>query len=365
MAEPLKTMYNKQFIAELSSKLQRVYPAFDGKRFAWHVFDSAWERRELKDRIHHITESLHAELPSGYPEALEVLCAIAPECKGFPYLIFPDFVEFYGLLPEHEVLSLQALELFTQYSSAEFAIRPFIKRSPERTMVQMLAWARHHNHHVRRLASEGSRPRLPWAMALPEFKRNPAPILPILELLKADESDYVRRSVANNLNDIAKDHPSLVLEIAERWNGHSPHTDWIVRHGCRTLFKKGNAQALALVGVSAINAAQVQSFQALQPQLGIGETLNYTFELVVAKGEARHTRVDLAVDYVKANGSTSKKVFKLLEKPLESGTYAMRRTLRFQDFTTRKHYPGQHRLTLIINGVEAAETYVLLEKMRR
>jgi 3-methyladenine DNA glycosylase AlkC len=361
MAEPLKTMYNRQFVAEFSTKLQRVYSAFDAKRFAWRVFDSSWERRELKDRMHHITESLRAELPPEYPEALQMLCALAPECEGFPYLIFPDFVELYGCSPEHEERSLQALELFTQYSSAEFAIRPFIKRNPERVMAQMLAWTQHRNHHVRRLASEGCRPRLPWAVALAEFQRNPQPILPIVEQLKADESDYVRRSVANNLNDIAKDHPDVVLELAERWKGIHPHTDWIIKHGCRTLFKRGNAKALALVGVAATNAVRVQNFQALQPRLHLGDTLTYTFELVVTNGEPQRTRIDLAVDYVKANGSTSKKVFKLLEKTVASGVHVVRRTLRFQDFTTRKHYAGNHRLALVVNGVEAAETAVVLE----
>jgi 3-methyladenine DNA glycosylase AlkC len=383
MAEPLKAMYNRHFVAEFSAILQVVMRQslssdFDTERFSALVFDASWEQRELKDRMRRITTCLRECLPARYEDALAVLRLAAPACVGFPYLIFPDFVEIYGTAPEHETGSLQALELFTRFSSAEFAVRPFIQRSPERTMAQMLAWAHHSDHHVRRLASEGCRPRLPWAMALPDFKRDPTPIFPILEVLKADESDYVRRSVANNLNDIAKDHPSLVLEIAERWKGSSPHTDWILRHGCRTLFKKGNVQALALVGVKASNAVRVARFQALQPRLRIGETLRYEFDLDVlemnkmnkmngmnemndAPSEPVTVRVDLAVDYVKANGSTSRKIFKIVEKRFTPSTQTIQRTLRFQNFTTRTHYAGEHRLTLIVNGVEAAQTLVVLD----
>jgi 3-methyladenine DNA glycosylase AlkC len=358
MPEPLKNLYHKPMLAEFAATMRRVHPSFDQVRFLWRVFDASWERRELKERMHHITESLRAELPQEYDEAIDILSRAAPSCDGFPFMFFPDFVEQYGL--QHEERSLQALELFTQYSSSEFAIRPFIKQHPERVMKQMFAWARHESHHVRRLASEGCRPRLPWAVALHDFQRDPTPILPILEVLKTDASEYVRRSVANNLNDIAKDHPELVIELARRWKGSHPHTDWIVKHGCRTLFKRGSSDALKLWGFEASNAVRVQNFRVLHTSLAIGDTLEYAFDVVSDGAAAHNVRIDLAVDYVKANGSTSRKVFKLAEKSVEAGAHGFRRTLRFQDFTTRKHYAGEHRLALVLNGVEAAETRIML-----
>lgn len=356
--EPLKFMYNQSLLANFATILQRVYSSFDQNRFLRRVFDDVWEQRELKDRMHHVADCLQKELPQDYAEAIAILSKVAPECRGFPYMFFPDFVERHGLAHEEE--SLQALELFTQYSSSEFAIRPFIVQNTEGVIARMIAWAEHENEHIRRLASEGCRPRLPWAMALPAFQRDPSPILPILEILKQDESEYVRRSVANNLNDIAKDHPDLIIRIASAWKGSNAHTDWIVKHGCRTLFKRGNSAALELWGFQASDALQVKNFRLLQDTLSIGETLDYTFDVISEANTPQNVRIDLAVDYVKAKGSTSRKVFKLSEKELGAGVHTFQKRLRFQDLTTRRHYPGKHRLVVVLNGVEAAETSILL-----
>jgi 3-methyladenine DNA glycosylase AlkC len=371
MAAPLKNMYNNQFVAHFATIVQSACPRFDKQRFAWRIFDHSWERLELKERMHHITASLHAELPSAYPEAIDILRQIAPQCEGFPYLIFPNFVEQYGFTPDHEDYSLAALELFTQYSSAEFAIRPFIKRNPAKVMRHMLEWTTHKSHHVRRLASEGCRPRLPWATALPEFQNNKTrvehDIVPILEALKQDESDYVRRSVANNLNDIAKDHPALVLELVQAWKGQHPFTDRILKHGCRTLFKRGNTTALDLWGFTTPTTISIHHFHPNTHTLAIGETVEYTFELSVGSVAEesvieQNVRIDLGVDYVKANGSVSRKVFKLLERQFASGSHhTIRRKHRFHDMTTRKHYAGKHRLVLIVNGTECADITLLLQ----
>ena len=166
---------------------------------------------------------------------------------GFVKMIFPDFVEVYGL--DDWEASIPALEEFTQQTSAEFAIRPFIVRYPERTMAQMLEWAGHAHEGVRRLSSEGCRPRLPWAIALSALKADPSPILPILDRLKGDPSESVRRSVANNLNDISKDNPDVVIGVLRRWQADD--TDEMHRltsHALRTLLKAGNLDALALLG---------------------------------------------------------------------------------------------------------------------
>lgn len=203
MAE-LKAVYNEEFLRGFGARVHSAHAAFDTDKFVRDVMDGTWEELELKARMRRISETLGAHLPARYEEALEVLFTIDEHCAGFPYLFFPDFVEVFGQAPEHWDLSMKALERFTSKSSAEFAVRPFLLRDPVRMMVQMNAWAQHPDEHVRRLASEGSRPRLPWGQALPMFKKDPAPVLPVLELLKQDPSLYVRKSVANNLNDIGR-----------------------------------------------------------------------------------------------------------------------------------------------------------------
>ncbi|MDX2429675.1 MAG: DNA alkylation repair protein, partial [Bacteroides sp.] len=234
MAERLKDrFFSKKFIEELGEAIQQVYPDFDKTEFSRLVYADDWEEKELKERMYHITHSLHATLPENYPLALKNLTEVAPNFEGFDVMIFPDYVEKYGL--DDWELSLPALAFFTTLCSSEFAIRPFLLKDPEKAVGYMYKWARDEDFHLRRLASEGCRPRLPWAKSLPAFKKDPTPILPIMETLKDDPVDYVRMSVANNLNDISKDHPDLVLYVCERWYGQSKNTDWIVKRACRTM----------------------------------------------------------------------------------------------------------------------------------
>src|SRR4030042_5071020 len=238
MPQKLKALFfTASFIAELAEALHRVCDDFDGDRCSNLVFDASWESRELKERRRHVTECLHETLDREYPEALEILIEIAPSFSGFDTMVFPDYVQCYGL--EHWDLSLPALAFFTPLCSSEYAIRPFLDRDPQRAMEALYAWAEDENPHLRRLASAGCRPRLPWGVALPQFKKDTSPILPVLEKLKDDPPQNVRKSVANNPNDIFKDHPQLVLDICERWYRHSANTDWIAQHDSRGLLKTG------------------------------------------------------------------------------------------------------------------------------
>jgi len=223
----LKALFNQAFVRDLAAAIAAASQGFDTADFEHRVFDAEWDERELKQRMRHITDTMHATIPDDYKAQIKVLNKVAPTVKdGLLGMIFPDFVQQYGL-DDYET-SVRAMEHFTQYSTAEFAVRPFIEKYPK-MMTQMLAWADHPNEHVRRLSSEGCRPRLPWGMALKAFKKDPAPILPILEKLKTDEALYVRKSVANNLNDIVKDNPDIVLKTAKRWlKTKNPHTNWIV-----------------------------------------------------------------------------------------------------------------------------------------
>jgi 3-methyladenine DNA glycosylase AlkC len=365
MAEPLKAMYNEQFLRGFGQRIHSVYNAFDTERFVAAAMKEPWDELELKARMRQITETLGALLPDRYEDALDILFAIDEECIGFPYLFFPDFIEVYGQADEHWALSMKGLERFTGRSSAEFAVRPFLLREPERMMRQMEVWAKHPDEHVRRLASEGCRPRLPWGQALPVFKKDPVPVLRVLELLKADPSLYVRKSVANNLNDIAKDHPSVVLDTARRWKGVHPSTDWIVRHGCRSLIRKADPEVMALFGYAdSTETAPLTSETVLSVEpsvLIIGGSCELHYGLRICEGEPVHIRIEYGIDFVKSGGRTSRKLFLLSDKTVPGGTSLKgTRTHRFADLTTRRHYPGEHRIALLVNGREVAHTFLQL-----
>lgn len=359
MAEALKDVYRLEFLQSLARKIKTVWREFQEEAFVGDAMGDDWESLELKQRMRRITLALGHRLPPRYEEALDILLTAQEGCVGFPYLIFPDFVEVYGQADEHWDISIKALEVFTKGSSAEFAVRPFILRDPERMMRQMQLWSMHENEHVRRLASEGCRPRLPWAAALPMFKKDPAPIFPVLEPLKEDPSLYVRKSVANNLNDIAKDHPSLVLETARRWKGRHPHTDWIVRRGCRTLIRNAVPEALALFGYAEngagddlVSGGWIQVDKSAVP---IGGTTKLAYEVRIREGEPATVRIEYAIDFVKSQGRVSRKKFLLSDKTVSGGANVTgERNHSWSDLSTRRHYPGLHRVALLVNGREVA-----------
>lgn len=365
MAEALKAMYNKEFLRRFGEKVRAVYDAFHMEGFVAAAMDEPWDGLELKARIRRMTETLRTYLPIRYEEALDVLFAMDETCIGFPYLFFPDFVAVYGQEEEHWELSMKALERFTQKSSSEFAIRSFLLSDPERVMCQMRIWSQHSNEHVRRLASEGCRPRLPWGVALPMFKRDPTLVIPVLERLKADPSLYVRKSVANNLNDIAKDHPSVVLETARRWKGVCSHTDWILRQGCRTLIRKADPEAMELFGyakpIDVASLGTCASLSVLPSRLVIGESCELKYELCIREGDPVHIRIEYGIDFVKARGHTSRKSFLLSDKTVSGGIrLSGTRTHNWSNLTTRRHYPGEHRIALLVNGSEVANAGLML-----
>jgi len=354
MPEKLKDMfYQKPFIDSLKDALKEVYPDFDGDKFLSLVLDETWEKLELKEKMRHITRCLHDTLPGDYLEALKIIKKIAPRFKGFDAMIFPDYVESYG--QEHFNESMVALAEFNSCCSSEFGVRPFLAKDPVRGMVFMNRWAESEDPHLRRLASEGCRPRLPWAMALPAFKKDPAPIIPILEKLRDDESESVRRSVANNLNDISKDNPEAALETCEKWKGLSKETDWIVKHACRDMLKSGNKRALILFGFADPTDLHVENVSFDKESLTIGDHMRFSFDLKVETETACSVRLEYAVYYVKAKGKMSRKVFQIKEYKYEPGLYSISKKVSFQDQSTRKHYPGEHHIAVIVNGEEKAK----------
>jgi len=353
MAEKLKDkFFTEKSIDEFANTIKKFYTKFNKKKFVELIYDDEWAQKELMERMRHTTRCLRETLPDDYSKALDVLLEAAPLVKGCEAITLPDYVEQYGMQNWEE--SLPALGFFTKYSSSEFAIRPYLDQQPERVMEVMSGWAEDEDDKVRRFASEGCRPRLPWATALPKFKGDPSPILPVLEKLKNDESEFVRRSVANNLNDISKDHPDTALEICERWYGDSKETDWIVKHACRTLLKGGNKRALKLFGYHDPSTMQVVDLTLDEQTVAIGSDLHFAFSLLVEGDEARKIRLEYGIDFVKSSGKRSRKVFKITENDYEPGTHAFKRKQTFMDMSTRKHFAGTHSVAIIVNGEEKA-----------
>lgn len=347
--------YNYHSIYELALRIKAVYHSFQDSDFVNDIMDETWDVLELKGRMRQIAINLGRYLPTDYESALGIIDqVVAGYPEGFhdnALIYFPDFVEVYGRDECHWNLSIAALERYTQYSTAEFAVRSFIIDYEERMMAQMYVWAKHKNEHVRRLASEGCRPALPWGQALTRFKKDPSPILGILEQLKADPSLYVRKSVANNLNDISKTHPDLVVKTAMDWYGKNEYTDWIVKHGCRTLLKKGNRDVLGIFGIADAGSVDVYDFALGAASVPIGKDMIFSFKIRVKK--ATKVRLEYGVYYVKANGGQNRKVFQISEASFmanQEKTYI--KTHSFADLSTRKHYPGTHSLALIVNGTE-------------
>jgi 3-methyladenine DNA glycosylase AlkC len=349
MPEALKDLYTKELIVSLCKEFVSIDETFESAAFQKRIFDTSWDARELKDRMRHISETLHDFLPGDYREALRILKLVSPRFEGFEYMFIPGYVELYGLDDFEE--SVVALERFTEFASSEFAVRPFIKKYPGKMMKRMEEWCASDNHHVRRLASEGCRPRLPWAMALPGFKKDPGPVIRILKKLRRDESEYVRRSVANNLNDISKDHPQIVIDLAGKWIGRTAQLDWIVKHGCRSLLKQGVVEALELFGLEDPKHVGVEDFH-VDASVRVGGALRFSFELVSKNEPLGKLRVEYFIDFVKKNGASSRKIFKISEAHYPAQSKGITRKHSFRIISTRNYYEGVHGVGVIVNGRE-------------
>ncbi len=360
MPDALKDIYDLAYLQRVADQLSRHHNGFSKEGFLKLVFDPDWEGRELKARMAHIRSCIHEVINLPYTEAVPVICNAATEFGGFEAMFFPDYIEAYG--GNNWEVSLPALEWLTRFSSSEFAVRPFIISDKERMMAQMNQWAEHENYHVRRLASEGCRPRLPWAQALPDFKKDPTLVLPILDKLNSDETDYVRRSVANNLNDIAKDNPQVTIDWAQANKANSDHTDWIIKHGCRTLLKQAEPQTMELFGYGDAESFAIKNLSLKKGAIRIGEELEFSFLLTSDSEELGKLRVEYEIGYMKANGKHSYKVFKISEGDYMDKDKSFKRRQSFKPMTTRKHYPGEHWLKIKVNGVEKQSlSFTLLE----
>lgn len=348
-APALKEIFNLERLQHIAAEMTAVYPAFDAKGFLEHA-NSGLAQLSVMQRMARVSESLHAVIPLDYPQTLTLLYALAPRLNsGFVSLFLPHYVASYGR--DDFKRSMAALKYFTTVGSAEFAIRHFLLHDFKRTLAVLQAWSLAPNEHVRRLASEGSRPRLPWSFRLAQVQANPQLCASILDNLKADSSLYVRKSVANHLNDITKDHPDWVLSQIEGWNLDNPHTAWIARHALRSLIKQGNARALTLMGAGAKAEVKIHHLMVTPAVINLGERITLSFTLESTAPAPQKLVVDYAIDYVKSAGHSAAKVFKL--KAFTLGAREQQRISREQhirELTTRKHYPGKHRVHVLVNG---------------
>lgn len=364
MPELLKNFFNKKTVNILIDDFKSVYPEFDSNKFIKIIFDKDWENRELKERMHHIALCLHKVLPEKFEDALSIILKVANERlphrkTEFADISLSDFVSTFGL--EYPEISLNALAVLTPFPSSEFAVRPFIIKYPDLSLKKFYEWSKSKNHHVRRFASEGCRPRLPWGMAILQFKKDPLPLLPILETLMNDSSEYVRKSVANNLNDISKDNPEILLQFVKKWFGKSDNVNWILKHASRTLLKNGNETALNLFGFDGSKKIKVSKL-VLKPEIiKIGGKFEFSFSLTNKERHEEKIRLEYRIYFVKSNGRLSPKIFKISEAIFQPGReFSISRRHSFIDMTTRKHFKGRHKISIVVNGVESVQKEFVL-----
>ncbi|WP_415948349.1 DNA alkylation repair protein [Streptomyces sp. KLOTTS4A1] len=313
---------------------------------------AALDGLSFTERVAVVKNAVLADLPADYPAFAKVLRGALRDGDFTGWMIFPvtEAVAVRGQDAFEPALALLA-EL-TPRLTAETAVRPFLRADLERALRVVASWTGHPDLHVRRLASEGTRPRLPWAPRLPELIADPGPSLPLLDALYRDDSEYVRRSVANHLNDISRDHPDIATDVAARWlSAPAPTTARLVRHGLRTLVKSGHAGALTLLGHSPDSPVAVEGPHVHTPEIRVGDFLVFDCSVTNAHDRTANLVIDYVVHHVKANGSRTPKVFKLTTRSLAPGeTWRATRRHSFKPISTRRYHPGVHLVQLQVNG---------------
>ena len=358
MPASLKDFFDRRRVQAIGAQLAGAWPGFPRDRFVREA-TAGLTGLELMDRGRHIMAAMARALPPAYPDALAIVVrtpdiprpagaddAMAP----FHYLPHVLFVGEHGI--EDVDRSLAAQRILTRHFSCEFTIRPFLERHPARTLAELTRWVGDADEHVRRLVSEGTRPRLPWASRLRVFAADPAPILALLERLKDDPSEYVRRSVANHLNDLAKDQPDLTLATCARWLDRAPPARVkLVTHALRTLVKAGHPEAIRLLGGD--RGARLDAHGTVAPaEVHIGGSVQLVVTVRNPGRTAARAVLGARVHFVKARGDTAGKTFKLPTLELAPGaTATVRKTISLRQHTTRTHYPGSHAVELVVNGV--------------
>ena len=360
MATSLKTFFSLSLVRRIAADIERVHPAFPSREFVKDA-TKGLDDLELLDRGKHITRALERHLPANYPDAIDILLrSLGPEhatdellgvgMAPFYYLPHTHFVATRGL--DHFELSMRAQYELTKRFSAESSIRPFIAADPERTFGTLRQWARDPNAHVRRLVSEGTRLRLPWAMRVRWLDTNPELVLELLELLKDDPAPLVRRSVANNLNDLGKVHPMVLARTCSTWlEDASAERRALIEHALRSAVKRGDASALRLLGYGKKPAVTIEGVRIAPARVAIGGSVAVRFVVSSTSRSAQELLVDLGVHFVKAGGTSTRKVFKVKRVVLPAREkVALTKSISLAVHTTRTPRPGRHGVDVIVNG---------------
>jgi 3-methyladenine DNA glycosylase AlkC len=347
-----KDAFSPESVGELADALHQAWPEFPRRRLEADIAE-AFEPRSLSERSDLVVERLAHTLPQPFPAGAEVVWRLldVTELDGWIVMPVAGWVARAGLDDPERALPL--LAGLTPRFSSEFAIRPFIEHRPDITFGHLHRWVADPDEHVRRLVSEGTRPRLPWGTRLRGLVADPTPAIALLERLHDDPSPYVRRSVANHLNDITKDHPALALECARRWaTGGSVGSQWVVRHGLRTMVKKGDPDALALMGIDTRAEVRLRSLSVEPDRVRIGEAVSFTATLELVGADATEVVVDYRVHYVGSTGTVkAPKVFKLTRRRLQPGVpLTLTRRHAFAPVSIRTIHPGGHTIDLQVNG---------------
>ncbi len=355
--EPFKNFINAKVVRALGKQVKSAYPDFAHKRFEKKCL-ATLDELELKERAIFIGEALWQELPDDPAQAIEIVRqAILPmptlnEGDAFDgWLFFPinSLLSAHGL--EAVDASLKLIPEVTKRFTAEFGIRVFLINCLPKILPHLKRWAKDPDPNLRRLVSEGTRPRLPWGEQIAAFVADPSPILPLLELLKDDPSEYVRRSVANNLNDISKDNPELMLDVVENWlQDADKNRRQLLKHACRSLIKQGHPHCLALLGYGKPKL-KLAAFAATPNAIKLGEKLVLSLELESTAANEQDLIIDYRFHLVKANGQTAPKVFKGNSLALApKAKKSLKKSFHLKPISTRKYYTGENTIELLING---------------
>ncbi len=366
MAELLKHRYSEAFFELLCAELAAEIPGFNQTDFLKQVFSKEWENYELKERMTHIAQCLKPVFHPDYRQAVQQINALIarhrrehPNGFNFEFMFFPEFVQRFGL--DDFETSVAAMEQITQFTSCEFAVRHFLLRYPEKMVKQMQHWASHPHSYVRRLASEGLRTRLPWAIKVPLLFDNPQLILPVLDQLVNDESEWVRRSVANSLNDLNKDFPQLAIAFTRKWKDHSPEVNQALKHGMRTLLKQGHPEVLPLFGIATDIPGLHTEFALGNDRVALGKELEFSLKITSREESPLFLRLEYRLYFLRQNGKHNAKTFKISEKNITSHeALQISKKHSFKAITTRAYYPGEHFISLVVNGNEREKTAFLI-----
>lgn len=360
--EPFKNAYSPQLVSCIADHLHRHIAAFDSDAFSGPILEQL-EQLELKERAQLIADTIHAALPDDHQQRSDiVLATLHPdEVDHANGTSDADGICGWGSMPLTMMVGQRWVDDFdramavqkelTKRGSSEFGVRYFLLADQQRALQIMRGWINDPNRHVRRLISEGSRPRLPWTMQLPQLIEDPSPMIPILTALRDDEEEYVRRSVANHLNDIAKDHPDMIADLAVDWmRGADKHRQKLVRHACRTLIKQGHPRAMEAIGVSA-PSIDVEALTVATATVVYGNSLDFSATLKSTSAADQSLIIDYLIHFRKANGQLAAKVFKGSKMTLPAGkTHIFKKSHPIRPITTRRYYGGQQGLSLRING---------------